>query len=108
VAKRLHVDAEAADELERARRYLDESRGLGGDLVDAFVETTARIREAPAAFPELRRTRSGVVVRSVLITRFHYRIVFADLARLVWVIAFAHDKQRPFYWAGRLRKPPAE
>ncbi len=108
MAKRLHVDAEALDEVEHARRTLDESRGLGGALIDAFTGATASICEAPQRHAPLLTTRTKVVVRSKLIRRFRYRVIFVDLPDLVWVVAFAHERQRPFYWSERLKQTPPE
>jgi hypothetical protein len=107
VAKRRHVDPAALDEVEHAARTLDESRGLGGELLDAFEAATESICAAPDAFAPLGRTRSGVVVRSKFLRRFHYRVIFLDLPQLIWIVAFAHEKRRPFYWRARLeQKPP--
>ncbi len=100
VAKRLHVDPAAYDEVDHASETLDESRGLGYELLDAFDAATRSIREAPEAYAPFCRTEFGVV-RSKLIRRFRYRVIFVDLPDLVWIVAFAHQSQRPFYWRSR-------
>ena len=106
MAKRVHVDPAALDEVEHASITLDDSRGLGQELLEAFEAAKVSIGAAPEAVAPLRRSRSGFVVRSKLIRRFRYRVVFVDLPHLVWVIAFSHQRQHPSYWQERLKQSP--
>ncbi len=108
MARRLHTDPEVYDEIEHARQILDESRGLGSELLKALDSTTTRILKAPETFPHHGRTRSGIEVRSAYLRRFRYRVIFVVRPDLIWVIAFMHEKQEPGYWRVRLETPPPE
>ena len=106
MAKRLHVEPAALDEVENARRTVNESRGLGDDLLNAFEGATVLIRKAPLAVAPFKRSSSGLVVRRKKIRRFRYHVVFVDLPGVVWVIAFSHERQSPDYWLSRVDNPP--
>jgi toxin ParE1/3/4 len=72
-----------------------ESAALGFDA--AWRETISELRRVPRAFAQyLRGTRRAIV------ERYPYSIVFRELPRKIQIIAVAHAKRRPGYWAGRL------
>lgn len=85
--------------VEAASFYDGEAQGLGEvflDLVEAGVERLqARPRSGRAVFGEIRQT---------LVARFPYGIVYrldtSDPGHL-YVLAIAHLKRRPRYWAKR-------
>ena len=63
--------------------------------------------ELRAAFVALRKTpRIGAPylrgTRRIMLTTYPYFVVFRELSRKIQIIAVAHAKRRPGYWAKRL------
>lgn len=87
--------AEAAD------FYEGESTGLGEIFVDAVEAGVLAIQEYPAS---ARKVSGGV--RMFLLPRFPYSLVYRDdgqgASATLFVLAVAHHKRRPRYWAERL------
>lgn len=71
---------------------------LGAQFYDAMEALICEIRAQPTMFrmfdPPARRHFGP---------RFPFAIVYLDLPERVWVVAVMHFKQRPGYWADRLR-----
>ena len=87
----------ARDEVEEAQSWYEERSLLAaaGFLHEISV-AVRRIREAPNRYPaSLHGTRR------ILLDRFpfsiHYRVNKTDIV----IVAVAHQKRRPGYWAGR-------
>ena len=89
---------QAERELEGYHRYYEAQAGRGRDFVQAMEAGVRRIQEAPMQGPAyLHGTRRLVVFR------YPFSIVYlADDPRPV-VIAFAHQRRKPGYWARRLK-----
>jgi toxin ParE1/3/4 len=99
--RRFRIHDEATLELRRAAAWYDERRaGLGDDLVLAFDAATAKIVEAPERWPRF------VGVRRYVLKRFPYNIIFRFDDHQVEIVAFAHHRRRPDYWASRLGPGP--
>jgi hypothetical protein len=91
---------EARDELLAAAVWYDDEReGLGSELLDAVDAALVRIAEAPSAFS---RDPFDARARRALLSRFPYAVVFVVEATDVRVVAFAHLKRLPGYWARRV------
>ena len=92
----VHPEAEA--EADRAFEWYwvrSESAALNFDI--ELREAFATLRRSPQiCAPYLRGTRR------VMLKRFPYFVVFRELARKIQIIAVAHAKRRPAYWAKRL------
>ncbi len=71
--------------------------GLGREFRREVEATTARLREHPRVWPQ--HSVSGT--RRARIRRFPYTIFFLELEATLWIIAVAHNRRRPNYWAGR-------
>jgi plasmid stabilization system protein ParE len=98
----LTVDPEAAIELQDAASWYEGERaGLGDRFLDAIAATMERITGGPHTFPALP---SGL--RRALVARFPYMIIFVADSERVHVVAFAHAKRRPDYWAKRTKRRP--
>lgn len=70
--------------------------GLGLAFVAEFERTVKIIRENPKLGSIFRGTRRRCPLR-----RFPYSIIYQATAEELRVIAVAHDRRRPGYWAGR-------
>jgi plasmid stabilization system protein ParE len=92
------ADAEMA---EAARWYETHLAGLGTDFLDAVDTTVARIAETPGIGSLVPRV-SDETIRRRPVRRFPYHVVYMELSDRLQVLAIAHDRRRPGYWAGRL------
>lgn len=89
----------ARDELRAAAGWYEQQRR---DLGDVFLEAAQRavsgIQERPLSFAEdTRQARS----RRTKVPGFPYYVVFFVRGEAVYLVAFAHERRRPAYWAGR-------
>ncbi len=94
------IHPEARAEVLAAPAYYDELDALQGtalalDLQQCIVEAFVAIEEAPSSFPPY-----VFGTRRYLLRRFPYALVF-DAEPAPVVLALAHAKRRPGYWAGR-------
>lgn len=79
--------------------YEDKSKGLGLDLLNEIKSAVEIIRR----FPECCALRKNET-RRYLINRFPYLIIYTYYKNHIWVIAFAHCKRKPEYWANSIKK----
>jgi hypothetical protein len=103
----LRVHPEALDE---RRRVIRRMANLGASVrFDRMLrDIFARIRSAPEQFPEhgLLAVQNGrplfyVVRRAVLPRTYPFVVFFYIRAGIAIVLAVAHAKRRPGYWADR-------
>ena len=94
---------EARDELRSAIAYYERERpGVGRRFLQQVRKMFGDIRQAPERFARRRARGIKEELRSVVLTRFPYEIIFyRELAEIV-VVAVAHAKRRPGYWRKRL------
>jgi toxin ParE1/3/4 len=74
--------------------YADQATGLAEDLlgeVDAAVERIAELPDAGAPY------HHGT--RRILLRRFPYALIYRRRAQDAEVVAVAHQRRRPDYWA---------
>ena len=91
-----HPAAEA-EFLESVSYYESKVLGLGGALIEEFEALAKLICESPEAWqiklePDIRRAP---------LHRFPLSIIYRDRPSDLQVLAVAHDRRRPFYWAER-------
>jgi plasmid stabilization system protein ParE len=93
---RLHISPPASAELTEAVRWYEQQRaGLGAELLDAVASATDLIRTRPALGSPRGRTRS------LLISRFPFRLVYRVQEHHIHIVAIAHTSRRPDYWKDR-------
>lgn len=99
--KRITLHPEAEAELRASERFYEE-RG-GPDLAFDFIRRVRiglqLVRADPQRFPFLAGCPR---VRKYRLARFPFSIYYAEQPDDVWVLAVAHAKRRPGYWAERL------
>ncbi len=95
----LRIHSLASLELTEAVRWYDSKRaGLGGELLDEFSASIARL----TLNPELGHPISAdQKTRRVLVTHFPYQVVYRIRLGEIIVVALAHLKRRPGYWKHR-------
>lgn len=75
-------------------------------VAERFVAETRRTLELVEAFPQIGGRVPGIDdkdVRQMPIHSFPYHVVFVRLADRLEVVAFAHNRRQPGYFADRLR-----
>jgi toxin ParE1/3/4 len=93
----LHPEA-ALEHEKQAAYYESKSSGLGRRYHMAFLAALERVCETPhryklAVSPDIRR---------FALRGFPFYILYRESDGTVQVLAVAHDRRRPGYWAGRL------
>jgi plasmid stabilization system protein ParE len=83
--------------LEAIEYYEGQAIGLGGTLDADLQHTLDFIVESPSLGSPYERG-----TRRVLLRRFPYLVVYRTLVDRILVVAFAHAKRRPGYWADRV------
>lgn len=95
----LRVAPEAAEELEAARAFYEGRRpGLGDAFVNSIDALFAQIHDTPLLFALLP---DSIDLRRAPLGRFPYVVIYLVHARTVHVVAVAHARRRPGYWADR-------
>jgi hypothetical protein len=90
-----HANRELA---EAGEFYETHARGLGARFLDA-VEGVLGILKS---YPDLGQPLSATL-RSFPVRRFPYSVVYRHLGGRLQVVAIAHHRRRPKYWANRVR-----
>ena len=89
----------AREELAAAVRWFEEQRpGLGAELYDEVVATTARLQAFPESGAPISRDQ---LTRRLIVSRFPYQVVYRLAPSEIVVLAVAHLKRRPNYWKDR-------
>jgi plasmid stabilization system protein ParE len=102
----VRVLPEARRELLEATHWYKEEDGLS--LARAFGadyrEQLTRARKLPQSGHAIGPMPAdiGLELRSFLLARFPYKLVIAVAADEIVVLAVAHQRRRPFYWAPRV------
>ena len=99
---RVSWHSEARRELLAASRFYEqESSGLGSLFIDALHGALERLK----VHPRSGRVIGGSAVRQYVVMRFPYSIFYRlepdGQGHSLFVLAIAHQKRRPFYWASR-------
>ena len=98
----LRISEQAEAEMAEAARWYEAHRsGLGIDFLEALDAAVARIAE----MPRMGSPVSGVAdeaVRRRAVRRFPYHVIYLELPDRLQILAVAHDRRRPGYWAGRV------
>lgn len=98
------LDAALHEASDAAAYYDLEVPGLGNDYIGELDRAVVAIGERPEAWP-----RFGVVrrqtVRRFLLSRFPYSVVYLPNDDHALIVAVAHGRRRPTYWASRGQVP---
>lgn len=98
----LRISEEASAEMAEAARWYETHRADLGieflDAVDAAVARVAETRRVGSLVPGI----SDQAIRRRPVHRFPYHVVYMELPDRLQLLAVAHDRRRPAYWAGRL------
>ena len=101
---KLRIEAAADAETRQAAQWYEQQRaGLGIEFLAAVDEAIQQIGRSPERFPRLETLPEEEVVRRHLLNRFPYAIVYEATTTEIRIIAVAHTRRRPNYWADRGR-----
>lgn len=91
----------AVQELDEAARWYEErNSGLGAQFVDAVEAAAALLGRWPEA-GSLISSPGDHTFRRAPVRGFPYHLAYRVVGDVVDVLAVAHDRRRPVYWAGR-------
>jgi toxin ParE1/3/4 len=96
VRVRFHAPAEA-EHLDQVAYYEALQPGLGGRYLADFDDALARLTEAPERYRIERPPNLRIIELSQCPLSLIYRYVRGDIV----ILAVAHFRRRPRYWAGR-------
>ena len=89
----------AAEEHTRQVTYYEESQvGLGRRYHSEFLETISRV----CADPKISRVVHAPDLRRAMFKIFHFDVIYREVEGSVHVLAVAHHRREPDYWAARL------
>lgn len=92
-----HPEADA-ELTEAAQFYEGRQPGLGSDLLAEVERALGQILTHPEALQRIGRR-----ARRKPLWRFPYNLIYAVYPDRIRVVAFAHQKRRPYYWRKRLK-----
>jgi len=92
--------AALAEHLDEVAFYESRLPGLGSDYLAEFEAIMARICAAPDFYPRI--VDSGL--RKAGLKRFPFHVIYCVEPEHIVVLAIAHQRRRPAYWAGRIGK----
>jgi len=97
-----HPEADA-EVIEAAQFYETRSPGLGSALLDEVQRSLDQMATRPEAYQQI-----GKRVRRKILWRFPYNLFYAVYPDRIRIVAFAHQRRRPFYWRKRLKDAKEE
>jgi toxin ParE1/3/4 len=98
--KRVFFHPEAKAEAERALDwYQVRSEPAAVELAAELKTAYSRLRKTPQIFPVFLHG-----TRRVILDRYPFSVVFREVSSRFQIVAVAHAKRRPGYWARRLKQ----
>lgn len=98
----VRFSAEASAELEDAAVWYDEQRpGLGEAFIDAVEAAIVLLVDWPQTGTPVDGLAADLDVRRAPVSRFPYHLAYLIADDHLRVLAVAHDRRRPRYWAPR-------
>ncbi|ASK65127.1 hypothetical protein CFK39_04000 [Brachybacterium avium] len=94
---------EARDELRAGALWYDDP-ATGQELLDATLHARRSIAAAPDAWPPFGIEDRPPVVRKKRVRGFPYLVIYYVMAGEIVIVAYAHEKRLPGYWAQRVEK----
>lgn len=101
---RVRLAAPACTELQDAQFYYERERP---ELGLAFGKAVASACARMGAMPRMHPVEIGDV-RKLSLTRFPYKLLFAERADGIVVLAVSHHRRKPHYWIDRPQQPDPE
>jgi toxin ParE1/3/4 len=96
-----YLPAAKAELITAATRYEQEREGLGEKFLEAIDRALAIVVAAPERWPVAPRVSPRRGIHRHLLKRFPFAVIYRLVGDEVEVVAVAHHKRRPGYWARR-------
>jgi len=80
--------------------YQNRLPGLGADYIAEFDALMARVCHTPDRYP----TIADPDIHRAGLKRFPFYVIYRVMPTKIIVLAVAHQRRRPAYWAGRIGK----
>ena len=94
---RVRLSASAERELDQAFEFYEQQRaGLGAEFLGAVRGTSLQVSEWPLAGRPFTRE-----LRSTVVRRFPYWLIYEQRDSLIWITAVAHQSRGAEYWRSR-------
>lgn len=90
--------AALAEHLDEVAFYESRLQGLGADYLAEFDAAMARVCVMPDLYPRV----GAADIRKAGLKRFPFDIIYSVTTSNLIVLAVAHQRRRPAYWAGRI------
>jgi plasmid stabilization system protein ParE len=98
--KHLRIRSEAKEEIDAAFEWYFKRSPKAADAFLEEIETSLRnIASAPQHYPIFTSN-----IRRRVMAVFPYSVIFREEADSILILAVAHAKRRPGYWAKRLKQ----
>jgi len=78
--------------------YQSRLPGLGADYIAEFESVMARVCLAPNMYP----TIADPAIHRAGLKRFPFHVIYRVMPTQIIVLAVAHQRRRPLYWADRV------
>jgi toxin ParE1/3/4 len=78
-------------------RYAEQSQQAADGFLEELLAAFDRIRDRPQLYPA-----SSYGLQRLVLSRYPFCIVYREILQEIQIIAVAHGKRRPGYWASRL------
>lgn len=102
---RAELHPQAEQELEEALGWLDDiSTTLSAEFAVLVEDTLTLLASRPGIGAPILHPPEAAGLRRHPIRRFNYLIIYEPTPGGIFVYAFAHQRRKPGYWAGRV--PP--
>jgi toxin ParE1/3/4 len=99
----IEIKAEAQDDARREMLYYDNIQyGLGADFWSDLFDAYSVIVRQPQSFGPVRPAIPGREIRSYVMRRFPYSVVYEVVPGRIVVLAIIHHSRGPRYWQRRL------
>ena len=100
---RVRFAPEAEVDLDDAVRWYERQRvGLGLALVAEVNEVVTGIERWPQLGALVLDVETPLAARRIPVRRFPYYVVWVVIDDLIYIVAVAHNRRRPGYWATRM------
>lgn len=97
--KNIIIHSEAELELWQAVDFYEiRYPGLGLDFEKEVSQTLSKIQETPHRWSIKKHG-----ARYCLLHRFPYIIYYVEHQNVLWIVAIAHTKRKPYYWRNRIK-----
>ena len=102
MSRPVRFSAEAAAEFSDAALWYEQQRpGLGELFIRAVDAAAGWVADWPGTGARLADVASDLEIRRTPVRRFPYQLVYIVEGDQLRVLAVAHDRRRPRYWAPR-------